>query len=48
MKLRQRSPKSPVGVKLKFSDEYSMPFHMEAPLDFHMSNGKRRSHGVME
>ena len=31
MKLRQRPHKSPVGVKFKFSDEYSLPFHMGAP-----------------
>ena len=48
MKLRQRSHKSPVGVKFKFSDEYFLSFHMGAPPDFHMSNGKRRSDGVME
>ena len=55
MKLRQRSHKSPqmgswspVGVKFKFSDEYSLPFHMGAPPDFQMSNGKSRSDGVME
>ena len=49
MKLRQRPHKSPVGVKFKFFDEYSLPFHMGAPPpppDFQMSNGKRRSDGV--
>ena len=40
MKLRQRSHKSPVGVKFKFSDEYSLLFYMGAPPDFQMSNGK--------
>ena len=41
-KLRQHPHKSPVGVKFKFSDDYSLPFHMGAPtpLDFQMSNGK--------
>ena len=47
MKLRQRSHKSPLGVKFKFSDEYSLPFHMGAhPADFQMSNGKSRSDEV--
>ena len=35
MKLRQRPHKSPVGVKFKFSDEYSLPSHMGAPPDFY-------------
>ena len=48
MNLRQRSHKSLVGVKFKFSDEYSLPFHMGAHPDFQMSNGKSRSDGVME
>ena len=48
MKLRQLPHESSVGVKFKFSDEYSLPFHMGAPPDFQMSNGKWRSDGVME
>ena len=31
MKLWQHPHKSPVGVKFKFSDEHSLPFHMGAP-----------------
>ena len=46
MKLWQHSHKSPIGVKFKFSEEYSLPFHMGAPPDFQMSNGKSRSDGV--
>ena len=30
MKLRQPPHKSPVGVKFKFSDEHSLPFHLGA------------------
>ena len=37
MKVRQRPHKSHVGVKFKFSDEHSLPFHMGAPLGFQMS-----------
>ena len=48
MKLWQRSHKSPIGVKFKFSDEYSLPFDMGAHPDFQMSNAKSRSDGVME
>ena len=48
MKLRQRSQKSPVGVKLKFSDEYSLPFHMGAPPPPRISKRLTGSEGVME
>ena len=44
MKLRQRSHKSPVGVKFKFSDEYSLPFHMGAGISKRLTG----SEGVME
>ena len=46
MKLRQRSRKSPVGVKITFSDEYSLPFHMGAPA--RISKRLTGSEGVME
>ena len=41
MKLRQRPHKSPVGVKFKFYEEYSLRlFHMEAPPRFPNVYGK--------
>ena len=41
MKLKQRSHKSPVGVKFKFSEEHSLRlFHMEAPPGFQLSDRK--------
>ena len=46
MKLRQRQHKSPVGVKFKFSDEYSLPFHVGALP--RISKCLTGSEGVME
>ena len=46
MKFRQGPHKSPVGVKFKFSDEYSLPFHMGAPP--RISKCLTGSEGVME
>ena len=51
MKLRQRPHKSPLGVKFKFSDEHSLPFHMGAsPVEEWRSGGVEewRSGGVEE
>ena len=48
MKLRERPHESPVGIKFKFSDKYSLPFHMGATPNFQMSNGKWRSEGMKE
>ena len=47
MKLRQRLQKSPVGVKFKFSDEYSLPFHVGASPP-RISKCLTGSEGVME
>ena len=49
MKLRQRSHESPVGVEFKFSDEYSLPFHMGAsPRISKRLTGSEGGDGVME
>ena len=48
LKLKQRSHKSPLGVKFKFSDDQPVPFHMGAAPGFQMSNVKWRSEGVKE
>ena len=48
MKLRQRPHKSPIGVKFKFSDEYSLPFHIGAPPSPRISKCLTGSEGVME
>ena len=46
MKLRQRPHKSPVGVKFKFSNEHSLPFHMGATPPPRVSKCLTGSEGV--
>ena len=52
MKLRQHKHKSPVGIKFKFSDKHSLPFHKGTfpppHPGFQMSNGKSRRERVKE